>query len=157
MMFEIARRLYSAKDIFVLLVLQPAPAAPITANCAETLTPSQKLSFEIYKELDRDRYHHRYGRARPERHGGSNGRGGLCRSQTFKFLTGAPKKGNLVARLRGTGARGPLLLLAHLDVVPASREDWSVRSVQTDGTGWLFLWPRYRGRQVPWRPPSSPI
>ena len=37
---------------------------------------------------------------------------------------GAPKKGNLVARLKGTGARKPLLLLAHLDVVEAKREDW---------------------------------
>jgi acetylornithine deacetylase/succinyl-diaminopimelate desuccinylase-like protein len=36
-----------------------------------------------------------------------------------------PKKGNLVARLRGTGAKRPLLLLAHLDVVEAKREDWS--------------------------------
>jgi len=36
-----------------------------------------------------------------------------------------PRKGNLVARLRGTGARKPLLLLAHLDVVEARREDWS--------------------------------
>ena len=35
-----------------------------------------------------------------------------------------PRKGNLVARLRGTGARRPLLLLAHLDVVEAKREDW---------------------------------
>jgi acetylornithine deacetylase/succinyl-diaminopimelate desuccinylase-like protein len=36
-----------------------------------------------------------------------------------------PRKGNLVARYRGTGARKPLLLLAHLDVVEAKREDWS--------------------------------
>jgi acetylornithine deacetylase/succinyl-diaminopimelate desuccinylase-like protein len=36
-----------------------------------------------------------------------------------------PRKGNLVARLRGTGAREPILLLAHLDVVEARREDWS--------------------------------
>jgi acetylornithine deacetylase/succinyl-diaminopimelate desuccinylase-like protein len=36
-----------------------------------------------------------------------------------------PRKGNLVARLRGSGARNPLLLLAHLDVVEARREDWS--------------------------------
>jgi acetylornithine deacetylase/succinyl-diaminopimelate desuccinylase-like protein len=36
------------------------------------------------------------------------------------------RKGNLVARLRGTGARKPVLLLAHLDVVEAHREDWSV-------------------------------
>jgi acetylornithine deacetylase/succinyl-diaminopimelate desuccinylase-like protein len=35
-----------------------------------------------------------------------------------------PRKGNLVARLHGTGARKPILLLAHLDVVEAKREDW---------------------------------
>jgi acetylornithine deacetylase/succinyl-diaminopimelate desuccinylase-like protein len=38
----------------------------------------------------------------------------------------APRKGNLVARLRGSGARKPILLLAHLDVVPANAEDWTV-------------------------------
>ena len=32
----------------------------------------------------------------------------------------------LVARLPGSGDRPPLLMLAHLDVVPALREDWSV-------------------------------
>jgi acetylornithine deacetylase/succinyl-diaminopimelate desuccinylase-like protein len=35
------------------------------------------------------------------------------------------RKGNLVARYRGSGARRPMLLLAHLDVVEAKREDWS--------------------------------
>ena len=40
---------------------------------------------------------------------------------------GGPKKGNLVAHLKGNGSSGkkPLLLLAHLDVVEAKREDWS--------------------------------
>src|SRR5213594_2288057 len=37
---------------------------------------------------------------------------------------GAPKKGNLVARYRGTGAKKPIMLLEHLDVVEAKREDW---------------------------------
>lgn len=37
----------------------------------------------------------------------------------------APRKGNLVARLRGTGELRPLLLLAHIDVVEAKAEDWS--------------------------------
>jgi acetylornithine deacetylase/succinyl-diaminopimelate desuccinylase-like protein len=36
------------------------------------------------------------------------------------------RKKNLVARYRGTGARKPLLLVAHLDVVEAKRDDWSV-------------------------------
>jgi acetylornithine deacetylase/succinyl-diaminopimelate desuccinylase-like protein len=38
----------------------------------------------------------------------------------------APHKGNVVVRYRGTGKAKPLLLLAHLDVVEAKREDWSV-------------------------------
>ncbi|HET9447163.1 MAG TPA: M20/M25/M40 family metallo-hydrolase, partial [Steroidobacteraceae bacterium] len=38
---------------------------------------------------------------------------------------GNAKKGNLVARLRGSGAQKPLLLLAHLDVVEAHKADWS--------------------------------
>jgi len=42
-----------------------------------------------------------------------------------QVLAPKPRKGNLVARLRGTGARRPLLLLAHLDVVEARHEDWS--------------------------------
>jgi acetylornithine deacetylase/succinyl-diaminopimelate desuccinylase-like protein len=43
-----------------------------------------------------------------------------------QVLAPMPRKGNLVARLRGTGRRRPLLLLAHLDVVEARREDWSL-------------------------------
>ena len=37
---------------------------------------------------------------------------------------GNAKKGNLVARLKGTGTKKPLMLLAHIDVVEAKREDW---------------------------------
>lgn len=36
------------------------------------------------------------------------------------------KHRNVVARLRGSGAGRPVLFLAHLDVVPAAREDWTV-------------------------------
>jgi len=48
----------------------------------------------------------------------------------------APKRGNLVVRLRGTGKKKPLLLLAHLDVVEAKPEDWSTppfQLVEKDG------------------------
>ena len=44
----------------------------------------------------------------------------------LRILGPDPKKGNLVFRFRGTGTRKPLLLLAHLDVVDARREDWSM-------------------------------
>src|SRR5580658_9398595 len=47
------------------------------------------------------------------------------------FLGGAsPKKANLVVRYHGTGARKPILLLAHTDVVEANREDWSTDPFQ---------------------------
>ncbi len=43
-----------------------------------------------------------------------------------RVLGAQPDQHNLVARLRGSGAARPILLLAHLDVVEARREDWSV-------------------------------
>ena len=42
-----------------------------------------------------------------------------------QVLEPAPLKGNLVARLRGSGEAKPVLVLAHIDVVDAKREDWS--------------------------------
>ena len=56
--------------------------------------------------------------------------------QDVQVFKPAPRKGNLVARLRGTGARRPILLLAHIDVVPANPDDWSTdpfRFTEIDG------------------------
>jgi acetylornithine deacetylase/succinyl-diaminopimelate desuccinylase-like protein len=53
-----------------------------------------------------------------------------------RVLESAPGKGNLVARFRGDGRQRPLLLAAHIDVVEARREDWSVdpfRLIERDG------------------------
>jgi len=50
-----------------------------------------------------------------------------------------PRKGNLVARYRGTGRRKPMLLLAHLDVVEALREDWSLDPFKlTEKDGYFY-------------------
>ena len=53
------------------------------------------------------------------------------------YVGGAvPAKQNLVVRYRGSGARKPILLLAHTDVVEARREDWSTdpfQLVERDG------------------------
>jgi len=47
------------------------------------------------------------------------------------FVGGAnPKKANLVVRYHGTGTLKPILLLAHIDVVEAKREDWSMDPFQ---------------------------
>src|SRR5260370_38370702 len=37
---------------------------------------------------------------------------------------------NLVARLRGTGDRKPILLISHLNVVEARKEDWTTGPFQ---------------------------
>jgi len=47
-----------------------------------------------------------------------------------------PRKGNLVARLHGSGAHKPVLLIGHLDVVEARRSDWTTdpfEFVEKDG------------------------
>ena len=43
----------------------------------------------------------------------------------IQVLGPSERKKNLVVRLRGTGRHEPLLLIGHLDVVEARREDWS--------------------------------
>jgi acetylornithine deacetylase/succinyl-diaminopimelate desuccinylase-like protein len=40
------------------------------------------------------------------------------------------RKGNLVARFRGTGKGKPILIIAHLDVVEAKRSDWTTDPFQ---------------------------
>jgi acetylornithine deacetylase/succinyl-diaminopimelate desuccinylase-like protein len=58
-----------------------------------------------------------------------------------EILEATPKRGNIVARLKGTGEKPSLLLLSHLDVVAAKHDEWSVEpfsgAVQ-DG----FVWGR---------------
>jgi acetylornithine deacetylase/succinyl-diaminopimelate desuccinylase-like protein len=47
-----------------------------------------------------------------------------------------PRKGNMIARLHGTGAHKPVLLIGHLDVVEAKRSDWTTdpfQFVEKDG------------------------
>ena len=127
MMFAIARRLFGAKDILILLSLATLIAvAPFAANSADASSPNQKLSFEIYKELiEIDTTTATGDTARAADAMAARLRAGGFPEADVQVFSPAPKKGNLVARLRGTGARRPILLLAHIDVVPASHEDWS--------------------------------
>jgi acetylornithine deacetylase/succinyl-diaminopimelate desuccinylase-like protein len=49
------------------------------------------------------------------------------------------RKGNMVARLHGTGAHKPLLLICHTDVVEARREDWSLDPFKfTEKDGYFY-------------------
>lgn len=57
-------------------------------------------------------------------------------AQMLEFL---PGRGNLVARLKGSGAKKPLLLLAHIDVVPVEGQKWDTPPfTPTEKDGYLY-------------------
>ena len=143
-----ARRRRAACAAFVAFVC--SIAAPPERAQAEPASFDPKLGREIYRErfdplLARDVYRelveidttesagntHRAAVAMAHRLLGA----GFSEADVRVFET-APKRGNLVARLRGTGKKKPLLLLAHTDVVAAKPEDWSTdpfKLVEKDG------------------------
>jgi acetylornithine deacetylase/succinyl-diaminopimelate desuccinylase-like protein len=100
-------------------------APPVAASPAE----NDRLAREIYKELveiDTTDEHGETTRAAEAM--AARLRAAGFPAEDVQVLGPTPKKGNLVARLRAApaSARKPLLLLAHLDVVEARKEDWSV-------------------------------
>jgi len=56
-----------------------------------------------------------------------------------QILESAPGRGNLIARVKGNGSKRPLLLLAHIDVVPVMGQPWTVPPFQlTEKDGYLY-------------------
>ena len=111
--------------LLVLLLTRPATA--------QTTRPEaeQKLAHDIYKEFIEIQSGFTTGSTTPVAEAAAARLKAAGFSDADIFLGGAsPKKGNLVVRYRGTGARKPLLLLAHEDVVEAKREDWSMDPFQ---------------------------
>jgi acetylornithine deacetylase/succinyl-diaminopimelate desuccinylase-like protein len=107
---------------------------------ADNLTPNQQLAHDIYKELVEIDTTTATGDTKKA----AEALAARLKAAGFPdadvhALSPAPRKGNLVARLRGTGKRKPILLVAHLDVVPALRADWSVdpfKLTEQDGYFW---------------------
>jgi len=107
------------------------------AAATQSLSPQQQFARDIYRELIEinttasagDTYKAAQTMAARLRVAG------FADEDVRVFETG-PRRGNLVARLRGTGARRPILLLAHIDVVEAKHEDWTTdpfKLVEKDG------------------------
>ncbi|HXM45124.1 MAG TPA: M20/M25/M40 family metallo-hydrolase [Bryobacteraceae bacterium] len=89
--------------------------------------PERQLARDIYKQLIEIKSGYTTGATTPV----AEAMAARLRAAGFPesdiFVGGAiPTKANLVVRYRGSGARRPLLLLAHTDVVEAKREDWSM-------------------------------
>jgi len=89
---------------------------------AQTLTQHQQLAFDIFKELVEINTVSATGdTARAAAAMAAGLRAAGFSGDDMQVFNPAPRKGNLVARLRGTGTSRPILLLAHLDVVEALR------------------------------------
>ncbi|MCC8937306.1 M20/M25/M40 family metallo-hydrolase [Bradyrhizobium sp. Arg68] len=97
-----------------------------TGAAAQGLTEQQQFARGIYQELVEIDTTTATGDTQKAAEAlGARLRAAGFPEQDVHVLSPAPRKGNLVARLRGSGARKPILLVAHIDVVPAKREDWS--------------------------------
>jgi len=100
-------------------------ALPALAQSAPT--PAQQQLREIYKELVEINTTDSAGSCTVAAEAmAARLKAGRLPAQDVQIIVppGAPRKGNLVARYRGTGAKRPIMLLGHLDVVEAKREDW---------------------------------
>ena len=102
--------------------------------------PEKQLAREIYKEFIEIPSGFTSGSTTPVAEAAAARLKAAGFSDADIFLGGAiPKKGNIVVRCRGTGARKPILLLAHTDVVEAKREDWTMDPFQfNERDGYLY-------------------
>ena len=100
----------------------------LPAFAAGTMPPEaeQKLAREIYKEMIEVPSGFTTGATTPIAESVAARFKAAGFAPADIFVGGAiPPKFNLVVRYRGSGARKPILLLAHIDVVEAKREDWT--------------------------------
>ena len=100
---------------------------------AQTMRPEAEkaLAREIYKEFIEIQSGYTTGATTPVAEAAAARLKAAGFPASDIFVGGAdPKKANLVVRYRGTGARKPILLLAHTDVVEAKAEDWTTNPFQ---------------------------
>src|ERR1700733_11397395 len=136
------KRFTSHRSFWIAVLAALVSILPVTLRpaAAEALNPQQQLAFDIYKELVEINTVTATGdTARAaEAMAARLVSAGFADADVPPFPP-APRRGNLVPPLRGTGARKPILLVAHLDVVPASREDWSTDPFKlTEKDGYFY-------------------
>jgi len=102
--------------------------------------PERRLAHDIYKEFVEIQSGFSTGATTPVAEAAAARLRAAGFPESAIFVGGAsPKKANLVVRYHGTGALKPLLLLAHIDVVEAKREDWSLDPFQlTERDGYFY-------------------
>jgi acetylornithine deacetylase/succinyl-diaminopimelate desuccinylase-like protein len=107
------------------------------AAYSQTLSPHQRLARDIYKELIEINTTDSVGSTTVAAEAMAKRlKDAGYAAADVRVLGPEPRKHNLVVRLRGAGGRRPILLLAHIDVVEARREDWSTdpfKLIEQDG------------------------
>jgi acetylornithine deacetylase/succinyl-diaminopimelate desuccinylase-like protein len=88
-------------------------------------TPWERLAREVFAELIQFNTTAAFGTSAAAEAMAARLRAAGFATEDVRVLGPHPARANLVLRYRGGGARPPLLLLAHLDVVEALPEDWS--------------------------------
>jgi len=96
-----------------------------SAAFAQQPSPHDRLAREIYEELVNIDTSSNAGTTRAAEAMAKRLLAAGFPAADVQVLGMEPKEHNLVARLRGTGAKRPVLLLAHIDVVDARKEDWT--------------------------------
>ena len=119
MVFRLGRALWMLVAVLVSTGTLAEERAP------QPLTPQQQAFRRIYQELVEINTTDSVGDTlRAAEAMAAELKSGGIPAEDVHVISSAPRKGDLVARLRGTGARKPMLLIAHIDVVEARREDW---------------------------------
>ncbi len=107
---------------------------------AGELTPFQQLGRDIFSELiETDTTHSTGDTTKAAELLAKRLRGASFAEADVQIIGPAQRNKNLVVRYRGTGAKPPVTLLAHLDVVEAKREDWSLDPFKlTERDGYFY-------------------
>src|SRR5919202_6234247 len=109
------------------------------AQGAAPLTPQQQLARDIFRELIEINTTEPLGTTKAAAAVAARLKAAGFSEEDVRVLGPNERKQNLVARLRGRGAAKPLLLLAHLDVVEARPEDWSLDPFKfTERDGYFY-------------------
>ena len=111
------------KKIVIIFLLA---LATVANTQAQKLSPPRQLAYDIFKQLIEINTTDSVGNCTEAvKAMAARFKSAGFPDEDIKILGPTPRKQNLVVRYHGTGVRKPILLLAHIDVVEAKREDWS--------------------------------
>jgi acetylornithine deacetylase/succinyl-diaminopimelate desuccinylase-like protein len=137
---KIFRMLVNARFHKKFILLIAFALQPWLINAQEVLNENQLLLKDIFKELIETYTVNTIGNttkadsaiaARLTKAGFPAG--------DIKIVERNPRQGNVIFRLRGTGKLKPILLLAHIDVVNAKKEDWTFDPFKfTESDGYYY-------------------